>query len=61
MYLPNPSANRIGCNTKSISKRSKAALNSELSFSKTGYLTKAKESVHLTSREKEDKYLSHGH
>ena len=35
---------RAVCGTRSISKRSKVTLNSEISFSKTGCLTKAKES-----------------
>ena len=42
MYLPTPFA-RLGCDTRSISKRSLTGLNSEFSFSKTGCLTKAKE------------------
>ena len=42
MYLPNPSA-RVGCETRSILKRSLTGLNSEFSFSSTGYLTKPKD------------------
>ena len=41
-YLPNPST-RAGYDTRSIFKRSLTGLNSEFSFSKTSYLTKAEE------------------
>ena len=42
IYLPNPSVT-VGCDARSIFKRSKADLNTEFSVSLTGYLTKAKE------------------
>ena len=56
---------REGCNTRSIYKWSKAGLNSEFSFSKTGCPTKIKEfslPIYTYLGEEEmDLYLSQGH
>ena len=45
IYVFTNSSLRAGCDTRSIFKRSLTGLNSEFSFSQTGCLTKAKESI----------------